>query len=712
MNIKCEDVTLYIPKTTQGSFENEPPVLLKFMVTLVQDASLAGVLGVQCDAVFCFACRHFLAQTARAEETFTSTGFSNWKKALGKKGKISKHVVADYHVNAIVAWASFKESEKIGSILKQQSESYKKEILENRHFIKTVGEVLLVTGTQNIAQRGHREDDGSDNAGNLRRILSLVSGHDKVVKKRLEGGPLNAKYTSPEIQNEMLKTLAQMVREQILKEIHASEQFAILVDETKDVRKTEQLALVVRYHHQVQITESYLCFKNADGLDADEVIGLVSGYGLDYRVNLVRQGYDGAAVMSGAVSGVATRIQEVASSAVYVHCYAHRFNLVIVDACKTVKEAASFFALLQQLYVFVSGSNVHQRWLKIQAAMFPGEQPRDLKRLSDTRWACRADACVVVKTRLKAILRLLNRISEDDDGERAVEATGFLAQMDERFAARLVLMSTLLQKSKSLSTMLQQDDVDLSAASNLAAVIIDELQDMRSNDDNFCEIWQKVDGVVNDCRDDLAPTRRRRAPRPSTRLKGYHVLEATGQQEQATPEVDFKINFMFPEMRRRFSDQNCRLMKGIDALTPSSENFLSPENLKALQETYGADQEDLRHELHQVKRLIERKASKEEAVPKSMQGLVNFLEPYQNAFFELYRLSKIAAIIPVTSASCERSFSAMKLIKTYLRNSMGNERLGDLGMLYIERRRTEKLNMDEFVDKFATSHKNRRIKLV
>ncbi|XP_071846057.1 52 kDa repressor of the inhibitor of the protein kinase-like [Apostichopus japonicus] len=263
----------------------------------------------------------------------------------------------------------------------------------------------------------------------------------------------------------MLKTLAQMVREQILKEIHASEQFSILVNGTKDVRKTEQLALVVRYYHEGQITESFLCFKNADGLDAqslrDVVIGLISGYGLDNRVNLVGQGYDGAAVMSGAVSGVAKRIQEVAPSAVYVDCYAHRLNLVIVDAGKTVKEATNFFALLQQLYVFVSVSNVHQRWLQTQAEMFPEEQPRELKRLSDTRWACRADACVVLKTRLQAILRLLHHISEDDNGERAIEATGLLARMDEQFAARLVLMTVLLQKTKSLSTMLQQDNVDL-----------------------------------------------------------------------------------------------------------------------------------------------------------------------------------------------------------------------------------------------------------
>lgn len=68
----------------------------------------------KCDAAFCFACRHFLATTVHhAEEAFTSTGFSNWKKALGKKGKITKHVAADYHTNSMIAWASFKESKKV-----------------------------------------------------------------------------------------------------------------------------------------------------------------------------------------------------------------------------------------------------------------------------------------------------------------------------------------------------------------------------------------------------------------------------------------------------------------------------------------------------------------------------------------------------------------------------------------------------------------------
>lgn len=93
---------------------------------------------------------------------------------------------------------------------------------------------------QNIAQRDHREDA---TVGNLKRLLRLVSDHDDIIRKRLEEGPRNAKYTSPEIQNEMLATLALKLRDEILAEMLEAEQFPILVDETKDVRKTEQLSL-------------------------------------------------------------------------------------------------------------------------------------------------------------------------------------------------------------------------------------------------------------------------------------------------------------------------------------------------------------------------------------------------------------------------------------------------------------------------------------
>jgi len=69
------------------------------------------------------------------------------------------------------------------------------------------------------------------NRGNFLEILDLVSRHD-ALKKRLSQGPRNAKYTSKSTQNEILECLAEMVREEIIKEVKESEHFSILPDET------------------------------------------------------------------------------------------------------------------------------------------------------------------------------------------------------------------------------------------------------------------------------------------------------------------------------------------------------------------------------------------------------------------------------------------------------------------------------------------------
>ena len=57
--------------------------------------------------------------------------------------------------------------------------------------------------------------------------------------------------------------------------------------------------------------------------------------------------------------------------------------------------------------------------------------------------------------------------------------------------------------------------------------------------------------------------------------------------------------------------------------------------------------------------------------------------------------------IPVTTASAKRSFSKLKLIKTYLRNSMGLDRLRNLAFLSIENSMTRSLNFNDVIDAFA-----------
>ena len=46
---------------------------------------------------------------------------------------------------------------------------------------------------------------------------------------------------------------------------------------------------------------------------------------------------------------------------------------------------------------------------------------------------------------------------------------------------------------------------------------------------------------------------------------------------------------------------------------------------------------------------------------------------------------KILATIPVTSCSCERSFSAMSRLKNYTRSTMTDDRLNGLALMHIHR---------------------------
>jgi hypothetical protein len=65
--------------------------------------------------------------------------------------------------------------------------------------------------------------------------------------------------------------------------------------------------------------------------------------------------------------------------------------------------------------------------------------------------------------------------------------------------------------------------------------------------------------------------------------------------------------------------------------------------------------------------------------------------------------------IPVTVASAERSFSKLKLIKSYLRSTMSQERLNGLAILSIEKGMLEKLEYKTLISNFASQKARRMI---
>jgi hypothetical protein len=74
------------------------------------------------------------------------------------------------------------------------------------------------------------------------------------------------------------------------------------------------------------------------------------------------------------------------------------------------------------------------------------------------------------------------------------------------------------------------------------------------------------------------------------------------------------------------------------------------------------------------------------------------------------RLIRLVLTLPVSTATTERAFSAMKHVKTVLRNKIEEEFLADSMMIYIERELVEDIDLDSIIDEFYST-KHRRVQL-
>jgi len=66
----------------------------------------------------------------------------------------------------------------------------------------------------------------------------------------------------------------------------------------------------------------------------------------------------------------------------------------------------------------------------------------------------------------------------------------------------------------------------------------------------------------------------------------------------------------------------------------------------------------------------------------------------------VYRLLKLVLVLPVATAIVKRCFSAMKIVKTYLRNRMGDDFMSNSLICYVEKQKMLEVTNDIVVDRF------------
>ena len=341
------------------------------------------------DFVYCGYCYLFGVQA------FRTSDWSNISKF------VDRHVDenASHHA-AVARGQAFIDVHRGAPDIRQQLQNQRVQAIEeNRAILKSITEVVVTMARQNISLRGHVPEESNFNS-----LMALVAQHNSTLRHHLENARGNAKYTSPEIQNELLDLSAQQIVNNIVSDCKKAGCYAFIADESTDVSVKEQISVCVRFvqkgnNGRYIIREEFLSFVDADkGTNAEALttkfLEALNNLGLPLD-QMRAQGYDGASVMSGHINGVQARIQRQNPKASYIHCRAHVLNLCIVHSSKlplirnimdTMQEVSLAFKFSAKRFL------VFQEQLRQNADVREemGRQSK-LKVLCETRWASRAD---------------------------------------------------------------------------------------------------------------------------------------------------------------------------------------------------------------------------------------------------------------------------------------------------------------------------------
>lgn len=663
-------------------------------------------------AAYCYSCRAFPSLTNKAcrgkhtEPAFVNVGFKNWPKAIRS---FNKHQSSISHKESTVKIAGLKSTAIVGDVTVQVNKQYSIEVENNRLYFNCLLDSLLYCCRQGIAVRGHREDDNSLNKGNFLELLELRAKDNTIIQQYFIEKEKSFRYVNPSYLNMFIEYMGKDVLQSIISDIQDSKFFSIIVDETQDLARHEQVAICIRYVSKLFTThEVFLGFYRTDKTDGETLANLIKQFLQKNNLsiqNIRGQCYDGAASMRGSYKGVQSRIRSENKFAIYVHCYAHILNLCLVDLSKQSSFVRNTFGTLQTLYSFMGTSSKRNSVFEkiLSTSSINLSQQTKLKSLSDTRWSCRIEAIKSVVNTLPVIVQTLQTIS-DNDVNYGSEANNLLnCILHFEFIFCLFLLKSVFEQTNILSKYLQSPSINYAVVKEMSVKTYDSLQDLRS-DESFNKCWELSQNLVKN-NGFLPPKFPRNRKISHKKLGGGHVFPEFHDEKSY-----YRISIYFPvldivmkEINDRFNENDLSILNSLmETLTYESP---SQSSIQEVCKFYELNEDDLAAELK-----IFNKMFKSYGKVNNIENRTLYLKDkdIQNGFPIIVILLKIFLTIPTSSVSCERSFSSLKKLKNYLRTTIGQERLSNMAILYIERER--EVNKEQIINLF-NKNKNRKIDL-
>lgn len=652
--------------------------------------------------------------------------------------KANAHAKNDYHQSSMAKMDEFlrrynNPSQAVNTLLESEAHQI---IERNRKVIESLLKIVILCGKQGIAFRGHRDDNvnwvvGEDhgNEGNFIEIVRFRAETDPILANHLVSSPRNAKYTSKNIQNELIGVVGQMIQKEIIDEVKRASFYSVIADEVTDAANKEELSLVLRYLTEDGIKEVF-----ADFIEVERITGNILGkailqwlcsHGLPIA-NMCGQCYDGASNMSGAKSGCKAIIQKEAPLAMYFHCAAHRLNLAIVSSC-TISAFKNAESCIGEIARFFSHSAKRQRLL--DRAIDVSSSSSRAKKLKDacrTRWVERIESYTTFMELHEAVHTSLDAMAHPSlhtdlgtdwawDGETVTKANGFLFQLQSStFLVSFHILLQVMTLLKELTLKLQMQAIDVIYAYSAVTSVVSTFKAMRLQSElEFKKILTAATkmGVTLHgegyqlTRPRVTGRQMHRNNPPSSSAEDFYRITL----------YDEFLSHIISELESRFvKNPSHNIVLGLLKLLPSDcvksvDDTSLPNDLAHTVQFYEAY---LPHPVMLETEFNAWKTKWRHSGEDRPNKLIDALKSCSSLQFpNLHTLLKISLTLPITSCESERSFSQLDLLKTARRSTMSGNRLSSLALMKINRDRcnslTTPIKLKHLVDTFARLHPRR-----
>ena len=589
------------------------------------------------------------------------------------------------------------------------------------------------------------------NKGNYRELLESFAKFDSVFERRLHGRLAESergggRFTgvSPEIQNDLINCLDSVIDDEILKEINDCTFMSVQIDEASDVSTKEQVSMIVRLDKGNEIVERQLGLvdvsMNRNAAAISQVVKDKPGQYSNIKEKLIMQTYDGASVMSGHINGVQTLVRREYPFAQFVHCAAHRLNLVLCQSASSIAPVKIFFINTSAFSTFTSNAPRRKAFLTSHNLEFPNP--------GDTRWYYRARVINVLYKNYEKLLEVFDEVTEQPNGWDDVsldKVSGLLHYLNSFLFCFLVcVFYKILEQSSILYSVLQNTGTDFSYGISRIERFKNFVSALRTDEDfdkfyqeavdkvgqpvsrvdkkhNYKQLYfEIIDSIVGMLSERFQDMKRFEFldlvyPKVFSTWNGVAPPEAVDKVGQPVSRVDKKHNYkqlyfeiidsIVGMLSERFQDM--KRFEFLDLVNPkvfSTWNGVAPpEKFNILKEMYGT-LFDLPTLQSQLTFIYNDKDFHKESSNEVLKYIFQF--NLQSSLPEAVKLLKMNGVLALSSASVERSFSCLKRVKGYLRNRMGQARLSSLCRISIHKdiiKLKEDTNVlhDEVVKKFV-----------